>query len=465
MITTIARKEATEAFRSGRFRVTAVIILLLISGALVVSAVQVRQQSAERLAAAEADRDAWVYQGENNPHSAAHYGMFAFKPVSPLSTFDPGVTPYTGTALFMEAHVVQDARYRPAEDALPDARLGTFSVALVLQLLFPLLLLFLAYDAFVGERERGTLRQLLSLGVSPRDLVVGKALGLTLPVAGVFAVGVLLALLALLLVGDVGWSLPRFVFLVVIYTLYFLALVGVALFVSARSRTARGALTVLVVFWAITSFLVPRVATTVAEAVYPTPTADEVAAARQADMATLPDWGDRTREIEAELMQEHGVERPEDLPVSLSGFVLDWFENEETRINRRHLDALAERYERQQTVAAFGGLFSPLLPVQFLSMGLAGTDYAHHRHFADTAEEHRLDFVNELNADLMLHQGQGERRMVGEEFWETIAPLSYVPPSVGWSLGRHVLSIALLMIWAFGAVLLAATSVHRLQPD
>ena len=41
-----------------------------------------------------------------------------------------------------------------------------------------LLIVLLTFGALAGERERGTLRQVLSLGVRPRDLVLGKALGL-----------------------------------------------------------------------------------------------------------------------------------------------------------------------------------------------------------------------------------------------------------------------------------------------
>lgn len=463
MIRRIAAKELMEMRRDGRFRLAVVLTLLLLAGALAAGTAQVRRQAAERAAAAEADRQAWVGQGANNPHSAAHYGMYAFKPASPLAAFDPGLTPYTGTALFMEAHVVQDARYRPAEDLPPGARLGTLSAALVLQLLLPLLLLLLAYDTFAGERERGTLRQLLSLGVRPHRLLAGKALGAALPLLGVLGIALVLALGSLAVTGGAAGNLARFGMLAGAYALYFVALLGVAFFVSMKARTARGALAILVGFWIVTGFLVPRLVTTVAEALYPTPSAAEIAAAREADMATLPDWGERTREIEADLMREHGVSRPEDLPVSLSGYVLDWFETEETRINRRHLDALADRYERQQAVAALGGVLSPLLPLQFLSMGLSGTDYAHHRHFAAAAEAHRFAFVGQLNADLKEHQRAGERRMVDREVWETVPAFVYEPPPARWALRHHFSSVGLLLLWACGAALVAWGTAHRLR--
>ncbi len=464
MIPIIARTEFLKALRSGRFRLAVGLTVALLVAALAAGAAGVQRERAERDAAAEADRAAWTGQGENNPHSAAHYGMWAFKPASPLAAFDPGVTPYTGIALFMEGHKVEDARYRPAEDIPPGARLGTLSAAMVLQLLVPLLLALLAYNTFAGEREHGTLRQLLSLGVHPRSLLAGKALGVALPVLAVLGGALVLTLAAVVVIGDVGHSLPRFALLVVVYGLYFAAVLGVALWVSARAATARRALASLVAFWVVTSFLVPRLTTAAAEALYPIPSSAELAEARAADMEALPDWGVRTAEIEAELMREHGVTSRDELPVAVSGYVLDWFEAEETKINRRHVDALADRYERQQAIASFGGLLSPLLPIQLLSMGLSATDYAHHRHFADAAEAHRFGYVNQLNADLMANQRPGERRMVGAEFWETVPAFAYTPPGVVWSLRRHALSASLLVLWAALGLFLALSSVRRLRP-
>ena len=53
------------------------------------------------------------------------------------------------------------------------------SAGFVLQLLIPLFVILLAFGAFAGERENGTLRQLLAAGARPSGLAAGKALGLT----------------------------------------------------------------------------------------------------------------------------------------------------------------------------------------------------------------------------------------------------------------------------------------------
>ena len=63
-------------------------------------------------------------QPKKNPHSAAHYGVYAFKPKSPLALVDTGIDPYMGVAVWLEAHKQNEFKYRPAQDrtAVPALR-------------------------------------------------------------------------------------------------------------------------------------------------------------------------------------------------------------------------------------------------------------------------------------------------------------------------------------------------------
>jgi ABC-2 type transport system permease protein len=131
--------------------------------------------------AQRAERDAWLDKGDMNPHAAAHYGAFVFKPVQPLSAIEPGLDPFLGVFVFLEAHKQQLARHRPIDDASPTRRLGLLTPATAVLVLLPLLVVSLTFASFAGEREQGTLRPLLALGVSRRALLAGKAVGALLP--------------------------------------------------------------------------------------------------------------------------------------------------------------------------------------------------------------------------------------------------------------------------------------------
>jgi len=148
MITRIAYKEFIETLRDRRFFVSALIVGSLLLAALALGwqhSSQVRQQHE---AAEETTRRQWLNQGEKGPHSAAHYGVYAFKPQMPLAFIDRGIESFTGSAVWLEAHKQNEFRYRPAQDQTALARFGELTAATVLQILLPLLIILLTFTAF-----------------------------------------------------------------------------------------------------------------------------------------------------------------------------------------------------------------------------------------------------------------------------------------------------------------------------
>ena len=465
MITRIARKECIEMIRDGRFRWAVGIVLALLVGSLIVGWKHYADVEAQRAESQAADRETWVNQGEKSQHSAAHFGSYAFKPTSPLSSIDRGVLPYTGVSVFMEAHRVKEASYRPVEDANAMHRLGALTAASTLQLLIPLLIILLTFSAFAGEREQGTLRQLMSLGLQRRTVALGKALGVVLPLMLLLAPAAVVGAVAMALYAGPDaalWSLPRLLLMVGLYLLYFGLFIGLALIVSARASSARVALIVLLGFWLWSSFLVPRAATDVADALFPTPTSVEFDRAVQADYDQLPAWTDRTRAVEERLMQEHGVDTPDQIPTSVAGYTLLEAEEDETRVYRKHFDALGDTYLAQNRVVQAGALLAPMVAVQAASMGLAGSDYVHHRHFVEAAEAHRYEFVQTLNRDMVAQNASWDYR-AGRAMWESIPAFTYESPGLGWTLGYYTIGLGLLGLWFVAVALMVPVAVTRMK--
>ncbi len=98
----------------------------------------ISQAKSQAQNATDLSRQQWLNQGAKGLHSAAHYGVYAFKPQMPLSFIDRGVEAYTGAAVWLEAHKQNDFRYRPAQDQTAVARFGELTAATVLQILLPL---------------------------------------------------------------------------------------------------------------------------------------------------------------------------------------------------------------------------------------------------------------------------------------------------------------------------------------
>ncbi|MBL9199408.1 MAG: DUF3526 domain-containing protein [Opitutaceae bacterium] len=464
MIATIARKEFTELLRDGRFRWSAAIVLALLGVAIGAGASHQRGLVAQQHAAQAAEQARWYGQGEKNPHSAAHYGLYAFKPRLAPAFLDPGVEPYTGVATWIEAHKQNEMLFRPAEDATLAQRFGDLTVALVFQVMLPLVIVLLAFNAFAGERERGTLRSLLALGLRPRDLVLGKALGLAATLALIVGPALVLGSVALVLTGPAAGA-ARFIPLAGIYLLYLGVFLLLALAVSARAGTPRLALAILLGFWALNSLVAPRLLAAVASRMHPLPDPIIARARMKAELGDPHGAPAQLQEAIAALLRQHGVTRPEDLPINVRGLQLQLGEEHGYAIYDRYYGELFDRMAAQNRVLQGGAAVFPLLGVQALSAALAGTDLAQHRDFIRASEAHRRVIQKRMNDEILRRPLKpGEVHLAGPELWAQVPPFAYTPPGTGAVLAENAPSLALLTAWFALAAWFALRSTAALRP-
>jgi len=467
MVGTIARKEMVEMLRDGRFRWSAGMVLALLAGSVVLGWQHYSEVKAQHETAARVTREHWLQQGNKNPHSAAHYGVYAFKPKVPLSLVDQGVDPWVGESAWLEAHKQNEFKYRPAQDATMLQRFGELTGSTVMQVLIPLVIVLLAFSAFAGEREQGTLRQLLSIGVRRSDLATGKALGIAAGLGALLIPATIMGVLALALASDDGAllaSVSRMTLMGVSYLGYFAAIVGMSLAVSAFARSGRVALVTLLGFWIFNSLIAPRVAADVAKAAYPTPSSFEFA--KKLDVALQEGSDDRNRQLRENLLRQYNVTRIEDLPVSFSGISLQAGEDHGNEVFDRFYSSLWDTFHRQERVHLLASVAAPLLSVRSLSMASAGTDFAQHAHFAQAAEEYRRMMQRELNSDIAANAVKvNGTYMRGRDLWEKIPEFNYEAPGIGWVLERAWPALLLLFGWVAAAFLLARTAVLKLRVE
>ncbi|MEQ6342515.1 MAG: DUF3526 domain-containing protein [Gammaproteobacteria bacterium] len=469
----VAVKELLDIYRDARFRWLAALTLLLMVCALIFSVDQVQRTDRDRAAAAQGDRQIWTAQGAKDPHVAAHFGQYAFKPQSPLALADPGIDAYVGSAVWLEAHKQNEVQFRAARDNPLSARLSSLSLAFVLQAVMPLVAIMLGFAAFSGERERGTLRQLLSLGIRPMDLLAGK---------GLAVVGVLVAMLLPAFIGiliscfmfadssmfSLGDQVARLVWLALGYVLYLGGFAALALAVSALSRTSRMALVGLLGFWLINCFLVPRLMTDVVRNTLPLPTALEFRQAIAQDKKKTFGHDESHPAFVAfrdRVLKQYGVTRVEDLPVNFRGLSLREDDENGNRIFDRHFGTLQEAYYRQDLWRAAPGFVFPLLAIQPYSMGLAGSDTRGQYHFTSAAEQHRRAIQAIVSDDLIRNGRYGDSTYVaGPDLWARISAFSYRPPQAWWALSAQAVNLFVLLAWCLAAGLLAVYAVRRLRP-
>jgi ABC-2 type transport system permease protein len=466
----IARKEFTEMLRDGRFRGAGAIVFTLLAGALLLGWQSHREVSAQHRSAQEATRAQWLKQGKKNPHSAAHYGVYAFKPQVPLTLVDPGTDPYTGVAVWLEAHKQNEFKYRPAQDATAVQRFGELTGATVLQLLVPLLVILLTFNAFSGERELGTLRQLYSLGVAGSELASGKALGVAAALGVWLAPAAILGSVAIVAASgqsEVVASGPRVAWMALSYLLYFGAFTGISLAVSAWAPSSRAALMILLGFWMGNGLVAPRVASDLAKSWRPSPSAFAFGQQMQTALAKGSDGHDpgaRAKALEAELLRKYKVDRVELLPVNLLGVRLQDSENHGNEVFDQSYAALWENFAEQNRVHQVVAWAAPGLAMRSISMGFAGTDFAQHTHFAKAAEDYRRMIQRTMNDELTYRAtSTGGPYLAGEELWNRVAPFTYTAPAAGWVAERQAPSLGVVGLWFVAGVVTAGWSARRMR--
>ena len=461
----IAAKDATETWRDGRFRWAAGLLFVLLVAAIAGGIQYQRDIARQHADAQRAERDTWLDKGDMNPHAAAHYGAFVFKPVQPLSAIDPGLDPFLGVFVFLEAHKQQLARHRPIEDASPTRRLGLLTPAAAALVLLPLLVIALTFSSFAGERDHGTLRPLLALGVSRWSLLAGKTLGALLPRAVGLGPAPLVAAVLLYFsapddpgapIGARAWGLLG------VYVVHAMIWTGLGLAVSARARSQATALVVLLALWFGNAFVMPPVAIAIAKAETPSPSAIEFAAAIDEEKATWPDWDQRVERVLERFLE--GEFESTMAPANVEVVALLESEKEETALYDRHFAALFQRYQQQARTYERAGVVAPTLAARVLSMSLAGTDDLHDREFAAAAARYRATLLTTLNSELAESGRLNAFDYVrGRDLWERVPAFDYEPPGVMWAVSERRLSILVLAAWLAAIGIAAVWSVSSMR--
>jgi ABC-2 type transport system permease protein len=467
MMAALVMKEVRAQLRDGRLWVLGIALMLLFAVMLALAQQARDAAERERRDVETVSRAQWDHQGDKNPHRGAHFGLYAFKPSSPLAAVEPGIDAQAGQALWLEPHKRNMAMFTPAADAAPSIGLGALTPAFVLSALVPLLIVVLGHGAVTRERESGTLRMLQACGLRARPLLFGKWLGLCAAVSLVLLPALLLGVW---LVTD-GSGAVEAIALCVALLVSCAVWAAVTVSVSAFCRSDRAALLTLIGVWVAAVFLVPRLGATAAERLTPLPTGQDFWSDIGRDIERgLPGDGDakqRLRAFEAKLLAEHGVSRLEDLPLGANAARRLFRDGYAARVHALHFDALWATQLHQQALLRGLTAISPYAPTRAVGGALAGTDLAHRRHFEDAAEQYRQTFttrMDEWDRDATRGLTSFESRYAGDAQWQAIPPWTYEPPGWRFSLDAALPDLGLLGLWFAAAIGGLWFSARRVVP-
>ncbi|MBQ4849488.1 DUF3526 domain-containing protein [Pseudoalteromonas sp. MMG012] len=463
MLMITMKKEWLDSWRQGHALWISLIALMLLLVACVTSWQSFQVQSATKSAVAQSERDRWLEQGEKGPHSAAHYGVYVLKPELPLAMVDPGLRDFQGNVLRLEAHKRNDTLFRPIQDTIPMQRFGSLSPSFVLQILLPLLIILVGYPAFSGEREQGTLKQLLASGCSSIHLFIAKS-------AALFSVAamVLIPLFAFLLYSSISEQhaqVLRSALYALSYLVYLSTWCVMVVAISCWLSTARRTLIVLLALWAISCLLIPKIAMTHASNQYPIESGQAFQSKLESEVYT-PERQQAIAQFKQETLTTYGVSSTDDLPFDWSGAQLQFGEQYSDKVFDRLFGARSEQLNAQFQYYQSTALLSPFIAIQTISMGLAGSDHTHHHNFEVAAEKYRRVMQQTLNFNQRDHAHKATSHYVADkQLWQAIPEFVYQPPSFSLMSGHYLVALCALIGWLLFSGVLGSYSLYLLRKE
>jgi ABC-2 type transport system permease protein len=454
MMWTVYKNYLLVAFRHRYLQVMAVLVLA--TGILVaISGAGVHQKRLQAFTDASAKmRAAWTGQGAVNPHNSAHYGHIVFQPVTPVQVLDNGLRPYAGSMLRLEAHKQNMPAFSAAQQRTELSRFGDFSLAWVLQVMVPLLIILLAFQAISADKESQTLRLIAAQGTSALQLILGRALA-------VFSIAVTILLLCtgiqlLVFAGQQGLgSLPmgHLASWLLAYTFFFFAISLISVNLSAVTGSSGASFVIQLSLWALATVVLPRFTANLGSALLPAEQKLAFNAALNEDRKKGIDGHNpedkRIKAFEDSLLARYKVKVLDSLPVNVDGLIMQADENYSNLVYDKHYNRVRQRLQKQFEVHRYAGWLNPCNAVQGLSMGYAQSDLHHHLQLLADAEAYRRELVKALN-DKMAYGGSrtGDWDWAPDSTWYgTLPDFSYHPPALKQVTRWYMPEWAMLLAW------------------
>ena len=391
----------------------------------------------------------WNAQPDRHPHRVAHFGHFAFRPPSVLSYFDVGVNNWVGHSVFLEAHKQNSANFANDSHSSTLLRFSELSIANILLLIWPLLLIVMAFSSISGERESGTLKQLMSMGVKFNTLILGKGLAYWL-LSLSFLLPIFFATIILAFSTDLAFTsdvIARIGLLFISYALYCLFWIVIILLCSHLTKSPKTSLSTLITLWFVLTILTPRALADIAQHLYPHKNSNDLALAVKLDVRKVGDShkpnDPHFNAFKEKILAEYNVTDIADLPINYRGLVMQEGERITAEIYQRHRKRQLQQFSAQQQFIQYFYWLNPYLAVRDLSMALSASDQRHFSDFEQQAEQHRYARTQQLNNlhvnEVDFHDDRGQR--VNASFWQQFPSFHYENRTLTWSLQGFFMAV------------------------
>lgn len=455
-----SRQFCKNTLQQKPFYVLWTVFLILLGYAGITGERHMQQQNKIQQQYQQVIRKSWTDNPDKHPHRMAHFGSFALRIKHPLSLFDFGMENFAGNAVFLEAHKQNSVNFSEASFSTGLLRMGELSIAMLLQIILPLIVFFLGFSSIAADRENGTLKIISSQGAGVYSLLLGRSLGLWIMSACFFVPAFAVSALLISNHSDAfphAETATRFLLISFAYCIFFWIIAVISISVSALSTTSKKALIKLLGLWLLLAVLLPRMVQTVTDNIYPSPSKLQFETAVEKDIVKQGDSHNPDdpffKRIKDSVLKKYGAAKADSLPVNLGGIISKAGEQLSSATYVKHQDSLNAIYKKQNRFAALFAFVNPFVMIKTHSMAYAGTDYHAYVHFQQQAETYRYALaqrMNDLQIELVSNRKPKEGSHVlhiDKKHWEEFEDFNYQFLTVKQVLQNELISAAALCFW------------------
>jgi len=437
-------------------------IFILLTAYATVSSIQNHATQNEiRYEHQEIARQSWEANPDKHPHRMAHFGTFAFRIHPTLGIFDSGLESFTGSTVFLEAHRQNSVNFSEATFSTGMLRFGELSLALLLQIILPLLLFFIGFGCVSSDRQNGTLKILLSQGANWKEILFGKSIGL-FSISMLFFIPVVLVIIITLLVlsnqgaNDFRWL--RLLVMVLGYLAFLFIVSSLTVVVSASSSNSKNSLLRLLGIWLLLVILLPKSTQAMGNYWFPTPSKLAFQSAIEKEVIQNGDSHNpddpHYNHIRDSVLKVHDVSKVTDLPFNYGGFLMREGEKITSTLFKKHHNNLVKIYKNQNDITRFSSFMNPFTAIKQLSMTMAGTDFSNYIDFQNQADNYRYQLaqtMNELQMEYISPKkasgSEGKTHVVGHEHWEEFQDFKHIPVPFSNSIKEAFPALISILLW------------------
>ena len=281
MLRQLVKKEILEHLMSLRFAITCVLCLMVILSSLFVRGRDYTQASEDYYESVAMERTRMDTIRE--PWSLPWGGLSVYRKPNPLKIFVRGVDESNGGSVKINAHEplhpIMHRLQNPSGYLFPSMDIVSF-----VGLIMSLMAIVFGYDAICGEKQRGTLRLMLSYSVPRHRILLGKWIGgyltLTIPFLITMIAGAIIVLSQKgVSLNDRHWT--QLMMIMAFSLLYIAVMFSLAICVSCLTNRPSTSAMILLSLWVVFVLAIPNLSPYLAEVVKPAPNAQEIDSARR----------------------------------------------------------------------------------------------------------------------------------------------------------------------------------------